>query len=365
MKLTPLILSLSVATATAQEAIPLPADPPAPASPTQQVVAKPQTPARPQYSPQDTKKIESALDELPNGKYIGKLPDDLYLQLAHGKEGEHALKLLQKWENEGLNPLLKFNGKLQYTYGSGTPLIIVKPVELTDIEFQEGEQINDILIGDNIRWSISPTVSGTNKGQSQISHIIVKAKQPNLTTSLIVTTDRRTYRFRLISSSVFHIPHAAFNYPAYEQELKNDAYREELKKLEAQREDLADTVKYSQSQRIAELEKQLAKKEHTAKRLADPLYLDFLYKIKRTKGRPDWSPVNCYNDGQKTYIVMPRGMQHSEAPILLLSDGKHKEMVNYRLVDNKFVVDRIFSKAILVSGVGFNRKEVLISRTNR
>lgn len=365
MKLTPFILSLSVATATAQEPLPLPSEPPVPTAPNQQVVAESQTPALAQYSVEDTKKIESALDELPNGKYIGKLPDDLYLQLAHGKEGEHALKLLKKWENEGLNPLLKFNGKLQYTYGSGTPLIIVKPVELTDIEFQEGEQINDILIGDNIRWAISPTVSGTNKGKSQISHIIVKAKQPNLTTSLIITTDRRTYRLRLISSSVFHIPHAAFNYPAYEQELKNEAYRKELEALKEQRESLVATVEFSQAQRIAELENQLENKEHTAKRLADPLYLDFLYKIKRTKGHPGWAPVNCYNDGQKTYIVMPRGMQHSEAPILLLSDGKNKEMVNYRLVDNKFVVDRIFSKAILVSGVGFSRKEVLISRTNR
>jgi len=317
----------------------------------------------------NTREIEKALDSLPSGKYIGKLPEDLYLQLSKGKEGEHALKLLRKWEKDGEIPKMKFNGKLVYTHGSGTPIIIVKPVDLTDIELEEGEQINDILIGDNIRWSVTPTMNGNDNGLSQTSHIIVKAKKPNLTTSLIVTTNRRTYRMRLVSSAVFHMPLCSFTYPQAKQKQQFKSYLDEIKSLETKRLQTAEKIKSDNDRRIIELEAKLLKmqseKEEIKGKRVDPLALDFLYDIDVKKGRPSWKPVNVYNDGQKTYIVMPKGMQTDEAPIVLIKSGGKNELVNYRLVDNKFVVDRIFEKAVMLSGVGSKRKEVEIERRRR
>ena len=307
--------------------------------------------------------VSEALDALPPGKYIGELPEDLYLQLAEGKEGETALKLVQRWEKEGQEPLLRFNGRLVYTFGSGTPLAIVKPAELTDIELEEGEEVHDIMIGDTVRWSVVPTMNGTADGLSQVTHIIVKAKQPNLTSSLIISTNRRTYRLRVVSSSTFHLPLVAFVYPESEMRRKQDAYRKEIDDLERQKLAVSQAAIAIQEQRIAELEGELAKKEFKAKALSDPRKLSFFYKIEREKGRPRWTPVSCYNDGTKTYIVMPNAMETDEAPILLLDNGKKSEMVNYRLVDNKFVVDRVFHKAKLVSGVGWGRDEVSIERT--
>ena len=307
--------------------------------------------------------VSEALDALPPGKYIGELPEDLYLQLAEGKEGETALKLVQKWEREGREPLLRFNGRLVYTFGSGTPLAIVKPAELTDIELEEGEEVHDILIGDTIRWSVVPTMNGTEGGLSQVTHVIVKAKQPNLTSSLIISTNRRTYRLRLVSSSTFHLPLVAFNYPEAEMRREKEAYRMELDDLEKQKALVAQEAMAVQEKRIAELEARLAEREFKAKALTDPRSLSFFYRIEREKGRPRWTPTSCYNDGTKTYIVMPDAMKTDEAPILLLDNGKKGEMVNYRLVDNKFVVDRVFHKAKLVSGVGWGRQEVSIERT--
>ena len=318
--------------------------------------------------------VTEALDALPPGKYIGELPEDLYLQLAEGKEGETALKLVQRWEKEGQDPLLKFNGRLVYTYGSGTPLAIVKPAELTDIELEEGEEVNDILIGDTIRWSVVPTMNGTADGLSQVTHVIIKAKQANLTSSLIISTNRRTYRLRVVSSSTFHLPLISFNYPESDMRRKQEAYRREIEELEKQKlavvqeaaamqEKQTSDLAAIQGQRIAELEAELAKKEFKAKALSDPRKLSFYYRIEREKGRPRWTPTSAYNDGTKTYIVMPYAMETDEAPILLLDNGKKSEMVNYRLVDNKFVVDRVFHKAKLISGVGRGRDEVSIERT--
>jgi type IV secretion system protein VirB9 len=319
-----------------------------------------------------TKQIKAAMDEMPSGKYIGKLPDDLYMQLAAGTEAEHALQLLAKWEANKESPLLKFNGNLQYTYGSGTPLVLVKPSDLTDIELQEGERINDILIGDRIRWTITPTMNGSDDGITQTSHVIVKAKKPNLTTTLIVTTNRRTYRMRLVSSSMFHLPHVSFTYPEDYQDSQFESYLQEIAQLEEAKKAVLDSQADAHRLQIESLEAELAEREsqeveekYKAKALKSPVYLDFNYAIKNKKGRPTWTPTSCYSDGQKTYIVMPRSMPSGEAPIVLVKDGKEKEMVNYRLIGNKFVVDRVFETAVLVSGVGFSRKEVHVVRNYR
>lgn len=316
-----------------------------------------------------TQELEKALEAIPSGKYVGKLPDDLYLQLTKGKEGEHALKLLQKWEKEGEIPKMKYNGKLLYAYGSGTPIVIVKPIDLTDIELEEGEQINDILIGDNIRWSVTPTMNGEENGLSQTSHVIVKAKKPNLTTSLIITTNRRTYRIRLVSSAVFHMPLAAFSYPEAEQKQGFKDYLDEIKALENKRLDTVQKIQFDSEKRIMELESNLLsleeQKEEIKGERVDPAALNFLYDVDVKKGRPRWKPVNIYNDGRKTYIVMPDNMQTDEAPIILVKSGGKNELVNYRLVDNKYVVDRIFEKAIMLSGVGRKRQEVEIERRRK
>ena len=58
---------------------------------------------------------------------------------------------------------------------------------------------------------------------------------------------------------------------------------------------------------------------------------------------------------------MPAGMKTSEAPALLVSADGGTQMVNYRVEGNYYVVDRLFSDAILVSGVGRDQDRVTIS----
>jgi type IV secretion system protein VirB9 len=53
-------------------------------------------------------------------------------------------------------------------------------------------------------------------------------------------------------------------------------------------------------------------------------------------------------------------MKSSEAPALLVNAGSGTQMVNYRVKGNYYVVDRLFSDAILVSGVGRDRDRVTI-----
>jgi len=76
-----------------------------------------------------------------------------------------------------------------------------------------------------------------------------------------------------------------------------------------------------------------------------------------------------YNDGSKTIIQMPSTMAQGEAPTLLVvrKDGglfsdDETVMVNYRVQGNRYIVDAVFDKAILIAGVGSGQDRVTIQK---
>ena len=80
--------------------------------------------------------------------------------------------------------------------------------------------------------------------------------------------------------------------------------------------------------------------------------------------------MRVYNDGVKTIIEMPKAMNQTEAPTLLvvrkeggLFSDDETVMVNYRVQSNRFIVDTIFDKAILIAGVGGSQDRVTIERS--
>jgi type IV secretion system protein VirB9 len=89
--------------------------------------------------------------------------------------------------------------------------------------------------------------------------------------------------------------------------------------------------------------------------------LNFEYKV--TCKSQELQPVRVFDDGSKTYIQMPGGMQNREAPVLLIigNDGKG-EMSNYRVKQQTYIVDRLFDRAQLILGAGKKAQKVEIAR---
>jgi hypothetical protein len=77
-------------------------------------------------------------------------------------------------------------------------------------------------------------------------------------------------------------------------------------------------------------------------------------------------PVRVFDDGAKMYIQMPAGIQNREAPALAVvgSDGK-RELVNYRVKDQMYIVDRLFEHAQLILGAGKKAQKVEITRERK
>jgi len=91
----------------------------------------------------------------------------------------------------------------------------------------------------------------------------------------------------------------------------------------------------------------------------DPAQLNFAYAV--SGANVLWKPIRAFDDGSHVYIQMPPGMKSSEAPALLVNAGSGTQMVNYRVKGNYYVVDRLVTDAILVSGVGRDQDRVTIT----
>jgi type IV secretion system protein VirB9 len=228
-------------------------------------------------------------------------------------------------------------GAVNFMFGASRPSIICGVFKPCDVQLQPGERVQDIKPGDVVRWSFDPAVSG--QGSNAIQHIIITPKDVGLETSLIVTTNRRTYSMMLRSSKDHHMPTVTFTYPG-----------EMLARWEA--------IKSSEKK-----ERQRATIPETGEYLGD---LSFNYEI---EGSASWKPVRVYNDGSHTIIQLPDRIAADETPALLvlrkgkgLFSGEEEVIVNYRVQRDRFIVDTVFHKAVLVAGVGRRQERVLITK---
>ncbi|HHT9914892.1 TPA: P-type conjugative transfer protein TrbG [Legionella pneumophila] len=248
-----------------------------------------------------------------------------------------ALNIAERFQqgDKTSKPFQSSDGSVSFVYGSGQIRVVCAPLQVCDIALQAGEEFNDMNVGDP-RFIVEPSITGT--GLNQQIHLLIKPKDAGLDTSLVVTTDRRTYHFRLKSDRYEFMPYVSFTYP---DEAK--AKWQMLKRMQEVRQKentFADTNEYLGN-------------------------LNFNYRI---EGNARFKPVRVYNNGVKTIIEMPANMSQNEAPALLVLRGgglfKKPEsvMVNYRLQGCRYIVDNVFDKAMLVIGSGSSQEKITITR---
>ena len=237
----------------------------------------------------------------------------------------------------GSAPVAGANGFIKFPYGVHQISIVCAPLHVCDVALQPGEQVNSVNVGDNVRWSIEPALTGS--GADEVQHVIIKPREVGLETSLVVATNRRAYYLRLRSHKTRYMPQVAFSYPE-DSEMKFN---------------------------ILKARQQRDLKEKTIPQTSDYLpKLSFEYDV---TGQTAWKPVRVYNDGTRTIIEMPSSITQTEAPILLIvrkEGGLFTEaeevMVNYSLQGSRYIVDTVFEKAVLVAGVGSHQDRVTIQR---
>jgi type IV secretion system protein VirB9 len=192
-------------------------------------------------------------------------------------------------------------------------------------------------MGDTARWLLEPAVTG--RGANEIQHIIVKPLAVNLTTNMVVTTDRRTYNIQLRSHRSEYMAQVSFVYP--EEALDKWKHLHQRAEQAKEQQTLPETGEYLGN-------------------------LNFGYSV---SGDAPWKPLRVFNDGAKTIIQMPETMAQTEAPTLLAIREKsglfaddEQVLVNYRVQSNRFIIDGLPDKVILVAGVGSDQDKITIER---
>ncbi len=287
----------------------------------------------PLLAPARIKKAASPRDSLGDQYFNAENP-----VLTPGERA--ALAISQRWQDNSsatIRPVPGADGSIRFPFGASQPSIVCAVLQVCDVELQAGELVNSIHLGDTARWLVEPAITGV--GATEVQHLIIKPMDVALETSLIVATNRRTYHFRLRSTRTDFMARVAFSYP------EDAAAKWDAVKTREVKERAAATI------------------PATGEYLGD---LNFEYSV---SGSAAWKPVRVYNDGSKTIIQMPTAMAQTEAPTLLVvrKDGgwftdDETVMVNYRLQGDRYIVDTLFDKAILIAGVGPSQDRVTIQK---
>jgi type IV secretion system protein VirB9 len=206
------------------------------------------------------------------------------------------------------------------------------PGEITDIALQPGEKLvgsGPVAAGDTVRWIIGDTESGA--GASKRIHILLKPTRPDLTTNLVINTDRRTYHLELRSDERTYMASVSWDYP-----------QDQLTSLRGQ-------------DRAADLASLITTG-------VDLDALNFRYRIEGDDA--PWRPLRAFDDGQQVFIEFPTGIAQGEMPPLwVIGPQGDGQLVNYRVRGNRMIVDRLFAAAELRLGAK-HQQVVRIVRTD-
>lgn len=205
--------------------------------------------------------------------------------------------------------------------------VYAAPGQITNIALEPGENLTGagpIAAGDTARWIVGDTESGS--GTSRRVHILVKPTRPDISTNLIVTTDRRTYTIELRAREALYMPSVAWSYPATPGQ-RQTVPAAPIIPAEAAR--------------------------------------NYRYGLQVQGDSPPWRPVSVFDDGRRVYVVFPAGIAQGEMPPLFVlgSDGE-PQIVNSRIHQNVLIVDRLFGAAELRLGGGDRQQVVRIVRIN-
>ncbi len=227
---------------------------------------------------------------------------------------------------------------MQFPFGRQVPQISCLPLHACDIALQPNEKVTGIYPGDTSRWLFEQALSGENQ-----MHVIFKPKEVDIATNVIITTSKRTYHLDLIAKQGALVKSISFYYPDdFLQEWDNVKHVAETMQKEEQTEQIVNIVTSS--------------------------HLNFNYRIETQlfQDKPRWTPLRVFNNGKQVYVQMPDAAGTIALPALfVLGQDGETELVNYRIQKPYYIVDQLFQKAVLISGVGKTQQRVTITYDNQ
>lgn len=255
--------------------------------------------------------LHSALAQQPLQERIiaidGPVQDAIDTQVARFKDG-------------GRPEVLRLSDMLIFPFGHYQPVLTCTVLRACLVELEEGEALISLITGDDQRWLIDHTSTGAGGMTPLVS---VKPVDYNITTNLIISTDRRVYHITLDSP-----PRATRSQPYNPL----GQYTRHIR------------FYYPRSRLAIAAAHELKAAPAGGLRLAQ---LNYQYAWRRSKKFP-WEPEAVFDDGDRVYIRLPDEAYASEQPLLSIGRKGEERVADYVLRDGYFIVSGLFEHARLI-----------------
>lgn len=191
--------------------------------------------------------------------------------------------------------------------------VYVTPDFQTVLKLDPTEELIDIKNGNSETFNIEQDYGGADNAQ----YLFITANDLDVTSNIVVMTSKRLYMINLYSTLDVFNPIVEFNYP-----MKGNSQT------------------YTISQRV---------QDRKATSTVNPDKFDFNYAI-TGNAKASFKPTSVYNDGVKTVINFPQGIQ--ETPVVMVKglDTNTYEVVNTEYEKDKLIIHRVVKEAVLISG---------------
>ena len=252
-----------------------------------------------------------------------------------------------------------------YAFGESEPVLTCTVLRACVIELEAAEILVDAPIaGDQARWIITTARAGKG-GASTL--VVVKPKACDVTTNLVLSTDRRIYDLDLDSPRCSprdtnpkraYTRHVRFSYPnefdsvaIHSPSDSTAPERPRSLSVEAPGSQIASAISPPDSTLNTEYEL-----------VREPRGPFGVFGSKRQTF--PWQPTRIADDGAHVYVSLPPIARKYPAPVLYaLEDDGTRTIVNYVVREAVIITDRVFRRGVLVIPSG--NEERTLSFENR
>lgn len=248
-----------------------------------------------------------------------------------GGSPDPILHAVEEYRRTGAARTIRQSSVVVYPYGHAQPTLTCVPLRACVVELESGEVLMSLIAGDTERWLITEAFTGAN-GDTPL--VVVKPTNWDLTTNLLITTDRRIYELTLDSP------------PARDGESAQNPQGLYTRRIQYYYPD--DMVRAVQ-QRQARLEQAAAATIPVMNPDFTLENLNFGYRVLRDEGFP-FEIEQVFDDGAHTYIKLPSSARHDVSPVLFLLDGGQRQILNYTIRGPYYITDRVIGHGVLVVG---------------
>jgi len=258
---------------------------------------------------------------------------------------EQALgELVAEYQRTGRAGVLRQSTVMVFPFGHSQPVLAAAPLRASVIELQPGETVLGIVAGDTERFAIEQTQTGP---AGRVPLVVVKPLAHDVTTNLVVSTDRRVYHVTLDSAPA---PRRARSRRARRAEAQNPQPRYARHIRFYYPDDaLAGTAYGPRAAEAAAVAARSA--EPTLEDLASLDDLSFNYQTVGDRQAREMV-ARVFDDGVHTYVQLdPARLRGGTVPVLYVQGlGGEREILNYAYDDGTYVTDRTADVFELVLG---------------